>query len=138
MNGINVLYNRRMATPVLDIPPEKLAQYRETALRRQGARVSEIKARMDKAWKLAREAAEILRAKYHAGRVVVFGSLLHEARFTPWSDVDIAAWGIPPEQTFRAIGAALDLDSSIEINLVDVNTCAPSLLEAIEREAVDI
>ena len=127
-----------MATPVLDIPPDKLARYRQTAEQSELARVSKVKARMEKAWKLAREVAKILRAKYHAGRVVVFGSLIHEARFTQWSDVDIAAWGIPPEQTFRAIGAALDLDSSIEINLVDMNTCAPSLREAIEKEAVDI
>jgi len=70
--------------------------------------------------------------------VAVFGSLLSEARFTPWSDIDIAAWGIPADQTFRAIGAVLDLDSSIEINLVDVNTCSSTLLKAIEKEAVDL
>lgn len=83
-------------------------------------------------------AARVLREQYNANRVVVFGSLLHESRFTPWSDVDIAAWGIPPEQTFRAIGAIMDLDSSLEVNLVDVNTCTPSLLEAIEQESVEL
>ncbi len=93
---------------------------------------------MKKAWRLARKAAKILREQYHAERVAVFGSLLHETRFTQWSDVDIAAWGIPPEQTFRAIGTVMDLDSSLEINLVDVNTCTPSLLKAIEQEAVDV
>jgi uncharacterized protein len=67
-----------------------------------------------------------------------FGSLLHEVRFTPWSDIDIAAWGIPADQTFRAIGAVLDLDSSFAINLVDVNTCSPTLLKAIEKEAVEL
>ena len=93
---------------------------------------------MKKAWKLARKAAKILREQYHAQRVVVFGSLLHEARFTQWSDVDIAAWGIPPEQTLRAIGAVMDLNSSLEINLVDVNICSSSLLKAIEQEAVEV
>lgn len=127
-----------MAIPVLDLSPDKLAQYRRTAMRRQKARVSKIKARMDKGWKLARKAAKVLREQYHAKRVAVFGSLLHESWFTEWSDVDIAAWGIPPEQTFRAIGTVLDLDPSIEINLVDVNTCTPSLLRAIEGEAVDL
>ena len=133
-----MLYNNRMAIPVLDLSPDKLDQYRHTAVLRQKARVSKIKARMGKGWKPARKAAKILREQYHAERVVAFGSLLHESRFTPWSDVDIAAWGIPPEQTFRAIGAVMDLDSSLEINLVDVNTCAPSLLKAIEQEAVDL
>ena len=64
--------------------------------------------------------------------------MLHEARFTEWSDVDIAAWGIAPDQTFRAIGTVMDLDASIEINLVDVNTCTTSLRESIEAEAVDL
>ncbi len=127
-----------MAAPVLNLSPEKLEQYRYTALRRQKARLSQIKARMEKGWKLARKAAKVLREKYHAKRVVVFGSLLHESRFTQWSDVDIAAWGIPSDQTFRAIGAVMDLDPVVEINLVDVNTCTPSLLQAIEREAVDL
>ena len=107
-------------------------------MRRQKARVSKVQARMMKGWKLAREAAKILREQYHAKRVAVFGSLLHESRFTEWSDVDIAAWGIPAEQTFRAIGAIMDLDASFEINLVDVNTCTPSLLQAIEQEMVDL
>lgn len=127
-----------MATPTLDLPPDKLKQYRLTAIRRQKTRASKVKARMSKAWRLARKAARILREQYHAERVAVFGSLLRPSRFTQWSDLDIAAWGIPPEQTFRAIGAVMDLDPSFGINLVDVNTCTPSLLKAIEQEAVDI
>lgn len=107
-------------------------------MRRQKERVSKIKPRIKKGWELARKAAQILREQYHAELVVVFGSLLHETRFTQWSDVDIAAWGIPPELTFRAIGAVMDLDPLLEINLVDVNTCASSLLEAIEKESVDL
>lgn len=133
-----VLYNNHMSIPVLDVSPDKLDQYRLTAALRQKERVAKIKPRMEKGWELARKAAQVLRKQYHAKRVAVFGSLLHESRFTQWSDVDIAAWGIPPEQTFRAIGAVMDLDPTIEINLVDVNTCPPSLLEAIEQEAVDL
>lgn len=127
-----------MAIPVLSVSPEQLAQYRRTAARREKSRVAKIKPRMKTAWKLARKAAKVLREQYHAERVAVFGSLLHESRFTEWSDVDIAAWGIVPDQTFRAIGTVMDLDPSFEINLVDVNTCSPSLLKAIEEEAVDL
>ncbi len=50
--------------------------------------------------------------------------------FTPWSDVDIAAWGIRPEDTFRAIGAVLDVDSEIEVNL---GACRASVREVIEH-----
>jgi predicted nucleotidyltransferase len=122
----------------MDIPPDQLEQYRQTARERENARVSAARERMEKAWTLAREAAKLLREQYQAQRVVVFGSLLHETRFTQWSDVDIAAWGIPFGQTFRAIGAVMDLDSSVAVNLVDVDTCVLSLLEAIEQEAVDL
>jgi len=93
---------------------------------------------MDAGWQVAHRAAKLLREEYHAKRVVVFGSLLSAVCFTPWSDVDIAVWGLEPDQTFRAIGAVMDLTSSLEINLVDVNTCVPSLLQKIEREGVEI
>jgi predicted nucleotidyltransferase len=127
-----------MTTPTLNFSAEQLAQYRQTATRRQLERASKMKPRMSKAWELAQMAAKVLREQYHARRVVVFGSLLSESRFTSWSDVDIAAWGIPADQTFRAIGTVMDLDSSFEINLVDVNTCTPSLLRVIEQEGVDV
>lgn len=121
-----------------ELSSSKLEEYRKTAMRRQKVRISNVKARREKGWNLAKKAAKLLRNEFQAKRVAVFGSLLYEARFTPWSDVDIAAWGIPSDQTFRAIGAVMDLDSSLEINLVDVNTCSPTLLKAIEQEAVDV
>ena len=133
-----MLYNNRMATSVIDLSPDQLHQYRQTAIRRQITRTARMKPRRDKGWELARKAAIVLREQYHAHRVAVFGSLLHETHFTEWSDVDIAAWGISSEQTFRAIGAVMDLDPLFEINLVDVNTCTPTLLRAIEEEGVDL
>lgn len=66
------------------------------------------------------EATALLREKFGATRVVVFGSLVREGCFTPWSDVDVGAWGLRPEDTFRVIGT-VQLDSEIEVNLVDVN-----------------
>lgn len=127
-----------MATPVLDLPPEKLIQYRRAATSRLNAHADKIKVRVARAWEIARQVAKMLREQYHATRVVVFGSLVHETRFHEWSDIDIAAWGIPPALTFRAIGAAMDLDPSFEINLVDVNTCPPSLLVSIEQDGKDL
>ena len=121
-----------------DLSTSKLDEYRKTAMRRQKVRISKAKTRREKGWKLARKAAKVLRTQFQAKRVAVFGSLLHEARFTRWSDIDIAVWGLSPDQTFRAIGAVMDLDSSMELNLVDVNACSRSLLKAIEQEAVDI
>jgi len=127
-----------MALQSRDLTSTKLDEYRKTAIRREKVRISKVKTRRERGWKLAKKAAKLLRNQFQATRVAVFGSLLHEARFTAWSDVDIAAWGIPPDQTLRAIGAVMDLDPSLEINLVDVNTCSQALLKAIENEAVDL
>ncbi len=67
---------------------------------------------------------------------MVFGSLVRAGCFTPWSDVDIAAWGLSPKDTLRAIGTVMDVDTAIAINLVDVGTCRPELLAAIEQEGI--
>ncbi|MFQ6014651.1 MAG: nucleotidyltransferase family protein [Anaerolineae bacterium] len=122
----------------LELTPEKIAAYRATARRRREQEQPAIARRREQAWVVARRAAKLLREQFNVTRVVAFGSLAHGACFTRWSDVDIAAWGIAPEDTFRAIGAVMDMDGEIEVNLVDVNTCRPSLLTAIERDGVEL
>lgn len=120
----------------LNLSPEKIARYRAAALKRQAEEAEEIGRRRRQAWQSARQAAELLRREFNVSRVVVFGSLAHDSGFNRWSDVDIAAWGIVPEDTFRAIGVVMDLPTAIPVNLVDVNTVRPSLLAAIERDGV--
>lgn len=123
----------------LSITPDDLAVYRRSAQRlREQDREAEF-ARRAEAWRLARVAAGLLRERFDVTRVVVFGSLADDERsFTHWSDVDIAAWDISPADTFRAIGAVMDISSAPMINLVDVNTCTASLLETIERDGIDV
>lgn len=126
-----------MATPH-EISPEEMAVYREGAWRRRQAEMKALAAKEERAWELARQAATALRQQFPVERVVVFGSLVHPGCFTPWSDVDIAAWGLRPEDTFRAIGVAMDIDTEIAINLVDVNACRASILRVIEEEGVPV
>lgn len=116
----------------------EMAIYRATARRRKAQEEQALARRQERAWKLAWQAANLLRERFGATRVVVFGSLAHEKTFTPWSDVDIAAWDIRPEATWRAVGAVMDLDAEIEINLVDVSAARPSVLAAIEREGLEL
>ena len=123
-------------TASLDLSPEKISQYRAAAIKRQKETEAEVGQRRQKAWRLARQAAHLLRQDFGVSRIVVFGSLARGYGFTRWSDVDIAAWGISPTDTFRAIGAVMDLDDEIAINLVDVNTARPTLLATIERDGI--
>lgn len=122
----------------LDITPEQIAICRASALKRREEERPELERRREIAWAAARRAAKMLKERFQVTRVVVFGSPVRGYEFNRWSDVDVAAWGIAPEDTFRAIGAVMDMESDIPVNLVDVNTCRPSLLEAIERDGVDL
>ena len=83
-------------------------------------------------------AAQVLKQEFGATRVAVFGPLARDVGFTRWSDVDIAAWGLDPKDTFRAIGVMMDLETEVPVNLVDVDTAAPSLLEVIERDGISL
>ena len=123
----------------LSITPDDLAVCRRSAQRlREQDREAEV-ARRAETWRLACVAAGLLRERFDATRVVVFGSLADQERsFTRWSDVDIAAWGISPADTFRALGAVMDISDAPLVNLVDVNTCTASLLETIERDGIDV
>ena len=120
------------------ITPAEMAAYREAARQRHSAEKERLRERRQHAWDLARQAARLLEERFNAKRVVLFGSLMHGDRFNPWSDVDIAAWGLRPEDTWRALGAVMDLDPDIEVNLVDMACCRPALRAVIEREGVDL
>jgi predicted nucleotidyltransferase len=117
---------------------EEMETYRAAARWHQEQELRASVEREKRAWELARRAAALLREQFSATRVVVFGSLVHARCFTPWSDVDVAAWGLCPDDTFRAFGVVMDMDSEIQVNLVDVNTCHSALLNSIEREGVEL
>ena len=125
-------------TAAAQVSPEKLAIYRAAAQHQREQEQQERIRRRERAWEVARQAAELLRNRFGATRVVVFGSLIHEGCFTRWSDVDLAAWGLHPEEIFQAIGAVMDLDQEVEANLVDMGACRPSVAVAIEREGIEL
>lgn len=94
--------------------------------------------RWGRAWQVARRAAELLRERFGATRVVAFGSLAHRAWFTPWSDIDLAAWGIPPDAFYRAVALVAGLSPEFEVDLVEIEACRPALRRVIEREGVEL
>ena len=67
-----------------------------------------------------------------------FGSVLREGSFTLWSDLDIAAWGLTPDNWLKAAAAVRALSDEIEVNLVDVETCTESFRKAIERDGMPL
>jgi predicted nucleotidyltransferase len=127
-----------MGKTALELSPEERRSYHPAAAicQRNKERQKDIKHRRDEAWLSARKAAELLKNEFGARRVVVFGSLAHAAWFTPWSDVDILAWGIPPARYFEAVAAVTSLSPGIQIDLVDPESVHSRLLANIECEGV--
>lgn len=115
-----------------------MAVYKAAAWQRMAQDEKELLVRRKRAWQTARRAAKLLKEDFGAHRVVVFGSLLCPKCFNKWSDLDIAAWGISPKDTFRAMGAVMDLREDVEINMVDIETCRATLRAIIEREGQEI
>jgi predicted nucleotidyltransferase len=85
---------------------------------------------------VAHLAARLLRQRFGATRVVAFGSLTDRAWFTPWSDVDLAAWGVPPDAFYRAVALVTGLSAEFKMDLVSPEECRPALRRVIEREGV--
>ncbi len=107
---------------------------------RPGSKLDQEQAteRWERAWEVARAAARLLRQRFGATRVVGFGSLTNRAWFTPWSDIDLAAWGIPPDVFYKAVAVVTGLSSEFKIDLVSPQDCRPALRQVIAREGIDL
>jgi predicted nucleotidyltransferase len=112
---------------------ESLAVYRQTARERAQRTAQARRQRREKAWEVARAAATLLKSRYHAARVVAFGSLIQSDRFHLWSDVDLAVWGLAPADYFEAVARVLDIGGEIKVDLIMVEKCKPILREAISK-----
>ena len=114
------------------ITAQDLTAYREAARRRREAMARRIAERRRRAWVVAREGAALLRERFGATRVLLFGSLLVPERFDMHSDVDLAVWGLADREYFRAVSHLLSLDPGISVDLVAGESAPASLLAAIE------
>lgn len=105
-------------------------------LARDDFQSDELVERYNRAWVVAREAAALLKNVFGAKKVAVFGSLADRFWFSRWSDIDLAAWGIPYDRFYKAVAAVIDLGGEFKIDLVDPEICRPGLREKIEREGI--
>ncbi len=83
------------------VDPKHVTYWRQARVAQQRAQ-TQAKAQ---AWEEVHRIAAMLRDRYGANHVVVFGSLLKD-RFHSQSDIDIAADNIPKAQYFEAVAAA--------------------------------
>ena len=123
-----------MAKTASELTDEELSSYQPDR-KLDGWQTAE---RQEQAWELARIVASLLREEFGAKRVVVFGSLVDSNWFSPWSDIDLAAWGIPVHQFYRAVGAVTGISQDFRVELVDPDNCRQSIRQSIECEGVDL
>jgi predicted nucleotidyltransferase len=113
-----------------------MAVYRQTVRRRGEEEERTRIQRLQCAWEVARQAAALLKEEFHAGDVMVFGSLVHGFWFSKTSDVDIAARGLKESDYFIAVAKLQDLSSNFSVDLVAFEHCNPELRAIITREGV--
>lgn len=119
---------------VLDISPVQLREYAPFR-RKKGAAAPALP--VDEARSIAREIAEVLKHRFGAKRVVMFGSLAR-GDFAQGSDIDLAAWGIAAPDYYRAVAFASGFSKIWKVDLVDAEDCSGALLAGILSEGVEL
>jgi predicted nucleotidyltransferase len=85
-----------------------------------------------------REAAAVLKARYGARRVVLFGSLAHAAWFMPDSDVDLAVEGLAGDDYWRAWRLVEEIIGDRPVDLIEIEMVGESLKRAIQRYGMEL
>lgn len=129
-----------MARTASELSTEELGTYRPWVSIERHREDPEVSVRKQEAWKVAHVVAQMLKKRFRATRVVAFGSLVGKSLFTLWSDIDLAVWGIPPEEYYGAAGSAMDigLERGIKVDIVDSKDCEPQFLVDIEKEGIEL
>lgn len=85
-----------------------------------------------------REAAGALKARFGIRRVMLFGSLAHEAWFVPDSDVDLAVEGLAGDDYWQAWRLVEEVIVDRLVDLIEIEMAGESLRRAIERYGVEL
>jgi predicted nucleotidyltransferase len=117
---------------------ESLTVYRAGFRQRLVREQLRLAQRREAAWGAARRAAEVLRARYGAERIFVFGSLARGHDFGEHSDVDLLACGVRQGQEFAAIAEMAAIDDGVAVNLVIEEMARPEVIERAHLEGVGL
>jgi predicted nucleotidyltransferase len=118
----------------LDIEPAQWRHYRPFKIT---ADKNLTPATLAEANSVARSIAKELIERFGAKKVILFGSLARGG-YTRWSDIDLAAWGIPPVDFFKAVAFATGFSKIWKVDLVDGEDCSKGLHDVILKEGIEL
>ena len=123
----------------LEMKPEEWRKFKPgRKIATSVAHTKYLEERQAKGLELAKKASFLLRKRYGAKRVVVFGSLARTKAFSARSDIDLAAWGIAPDKFFSAVAAVTGLSPDFKIDLVEPDTCREAMRDSIQKHGIEI
>lgn len=87
---------------------------------------------------LVRQAAQVLKSRFGAKRVILLGSMVRPGLFTSHSDVDLAVEGLQADAYWEAWRAVEDIIEDRSVDLIDMEGSSESMRRSIERYGIDI
>ncbi len=118
----------------IEMDPSMLEQYRPFKLYEQGKPAASL---YREALKVAKKISGELTKQFGAKRVVLFGSL-SRGDFSSGSDIDLAVWGIPAYDFFRAVAFACGISDVWKVDVVDAQDCSDTLRKVILEEGTEL
>jgi predicted nucleotidyltransferase len=125
---------------VLELTPEARERYLKAARRRSPPPelTPNERAERERLLERIRETSAVLKTRFGARRVILFGSLAHGAWFTSDSDVDVAVEGLEGDAYWGAWRLLEEMIGDRTVDLVSLETATASLRRAIQRYGVEL
>ncbi len=120
-----------------DLSSEKIRENRARLEKHFNKRAVD-EALLQRAWQTAHKLAAMLYEDFGATQVAVFGSLAQQNRFSKWSDIDIAVWGLSSDQYFRAVYETIGFSQEFDIDLVSFENCKGTFRDRIQKQVIPI
>lgn len=123
----------------LELRSKGWKHYLEAARRRPvlPAPTSDERQNRERLLEQVQQAATLVKTRFDASRVILFGSLAHAAWFRSDSDVDLAVEGLEGDtywQAWRLLEELLDRP----VDLIAIETAGESLRQAIQRYGMEL
>ncbi|RQD74324.1 MAG: nucleotidyltransferase domain-containing protein [Candidatus Syntrophonatronum acetioxidans] len=118
------------------LSPEELEHFRKALIKRVKEKNGELAKRYSKAKEIAEKIAQELYNNFDAKEVILFGSAAKGEYFNKWSDIDLAAVGIPDHRFYAAVAFVTGYSDEFKIDLVDPDECSSGMKKSIFEEGI--